>query len=287
MMLCGGRAACVALVGLVWSVAGGGRAPCTECPHYVDKKVFDTVRFLFIAGLEGTGHHSMSSIFAECIRQRRVCRHDRELGQLLHGNRSYPTGIFVYGRQAGTDLMALRKRFFTRLRTLRDAPRDRGKAILYLLNVNAKGATIPDAGMMSYPNFGEPNKVLHHPDMQTLAMMSEEAGADLRILAVQRDARDTLVSTAVHRLGEFPPWPEEAAVLANSAAALASELELVTGSQKGDSPFEGFVISGVSRCTNSERCHSYRVGQRDHLSSSSRRGDPFLDIVHRETQTLK
>ena len=106
--------------------------------------------------------------------------------------------------------------------TPRDAPRDRGKAILYLLNVNAKGATIPDAGMMSYPNFGEPNKVLHHPDMQTLAMMSEEAGADLRILAVQRDARDTLVSTAVHRLGEFPPWPEEAAVLGAQLLRFAS-----------------------------------------------------------------
>ena len=42
-----------------------------------------------------------------------------------------------------------------------------------------------------------------------------------------RGARETLVSTSVHRLGEFPPWPEEAAVLGNSAAALAAELALV------------------------------------------------------------
>ncbi|KAH8065744.1 protein serine/threonine phosphatase [Aureococcus anophagefferens] len=199
--------------------------PCTTCPHYVKKTVDAPARFLFIAGLEGSGHHSLSNMFAMCVRRRVLCRHDRELGQLLHGNRSHPTGIFVYGRQAAADIAALRKRFFARLQHLRDA---RGTAARRaLLNVNADGATIPDAGMMSYPNFGPPDKMLHHPDMQTLATMAEAAGADLRVLVVLRGARETLVSTSVHRLGEFPPWPEEAAVLGNSAAALASELALV------------------------------------------------------------
>jgi len=81
--------------------------------------------------------------------------------------------------------------------------------------------------LRSYPNFGGPSKPLHHPDMQTLAMLAEQARVDLRILVVSRDARDTLVSTSVHRLGEFPPWHEEAAVLGNAAAALAAELALV------------------------------------------------------------
>ena len=31
---------------------------------------------------------------------------------------------------------------------------------------------------------------------------------------------------------------------------------------------EAPMISRVSRCPNSERCHSYRMGRRDHLSSS-------------------
>ena len=172
--------------------------PCTTCPHYVKKTVDAPARFLFIAGLEGSGHHSLSNMFAMCVRRRVLCRHDRELGQLLHGNRSHPTGIFVYGRQAAADIAALRKRFFARLQHLRDAPRDRGAPVLYLLNVNADGATIPDAGMMSYPNFGPPDKVLHHPDMQTLATMAEAAGADLRVLVVLRGARETLVSTSVH-----------------------------------------------------------------------------------------
>ena len=66
----------------------------------------------------------------------------RELGTLLHGNRSDPTGIFVYGRQPKAAVMELRKRFFGRLRQLRDAPRDRGRPVLYLLNVNARGATL-------------------------------------------------------------------------------------------------------------------------------------------------
>ena len=79
--------------------------PCTTCPHYVKKTVDAPARFLFIAGLEGSGHHSLSNMFAMCVRRRVLCRHDRELGQLLHGNRSHPTGIFVYGRQAAAALV--------------------------------------------------------------------------------------------------------------------------------------------------------------------------------------
>ena len=49
-------------------------------------------------------------------------------------------------------------------------------------------------------------------------------------------------------------------------------IALSAGWQKGH-VFSSFVIDGVSRCSASERCHSYRVGQRAHLLSSSRRVD--------------
>ena len=43
---------------------------------------------------------------------------------------------------------------------------------------------------------------------------------------------------------------------------------------------EAPVISGVSRCPTSENSHS-EFWTSDHLSRSSRRVDPFLDIFHR------
>ena len=44
---------------------------------------------------------------------------------------------------------------------------------------------------------------------------------------MRRAARAILVSTSVRRRGEFPAWHEEAAILGNSAAVLATELSLV------------------------------------------------------------
>ncbi|KAH8091870.1 protein serine/threonine phosphatase [Aureococcus anophagefferens] len=213
--------------------------PCTTCPHYVKKTVDAPARFLFIAGLEGSGHHSLSNMFAMCVRRRVLCRHDRELGQLLHGNRSHPTGIFVYGRQAAADIAALRKRFFARLQHLRDAPRDRGAPVLYLLNVNADGATIPDAGMMSYPNFGPPDKVLHHPDMQALAAMARRA--DLRVLVVLRGARETLDDAPPS--SDAPATTSDAPVAEHSATVEVAEN--VDAAASADAPAEAAPAAAV------------------------------------------
>ena len=47
------------------------------------------------------------------------------------------------------------------------------------------------------------------------------------------------------------------------------------------------MISRVSRCPTSETSHSYLLGRRAHLSSSSRRVDPFLDVFHRSTSQVE
>lgn len=54
-------------------------------------------------------------------------------------------------------------------------------------------------GMMSYPNFGGSLKPVRHPDVALLATLAEDAGVDLRVVAIIRDPVKVMVSTTVNR----------------------------------------------------------------------------------------
>ena len=78
---------------------------------------------------------------------------------------------------------------------------------------------------MSYPTMGGARKQLQHPDMHILARLAEEAGIDLRIILLTRDANDIAVSTTQHR--EFGSFNDQIEILTDNAAALTSQIHLI------------------------------------------------------------
>ena len=82
--------------------------------------------------------------------------------------------------------------------------------------------------MMSYPNFGGNDKSIHHPDVRFIAKIAEQAGVDLRILVLQRHAKQILVSTTIHR--HFGKLNHQAHVLADNAMVLHGQLSALDGS---------------------------------------------------------
>jgi len=90
---------------------------------------------------------------------------------------------------------------------------------LYLLGLGFSDGV----GMLSYPNFGGPNKALNHPDVFLLAAMAERVGIDFRVLVLQRNANEILKSTIKRGFG----GPEESRILLDNAAALYAQLRLL------------------------------------------------------------
>eukprot|EP00613_Pedinella_sp_CCMP2098_P027777 CAMPEP_0171703646 /NCGR_PEP_ID=MMETSP0991-20121206/12240_1 /TAXON_ID=483369 /ORGANISM="non described non described, Strain CCMP2098" /LENGTH=407 /DNA_ID=CAMNT_0012293069 /DNA_START=423 /DNA_END=1646 /DNA_ORIENTATION=+ len=85
-------------------------------------------------------------------------------------------------------------------------------------------------GMLSFPNWWEPEKSLKHPNLRLLASAAEAGGADLRVVVLLRNSRDVLKSTAVKRVesGGFSlPMGREAAILADNTAVLMAQLSLL------------------------------------------------------------
>jgi hypothetical protein len=85
-----------------------------------------------------------------------------------------------------------------------------------------KASLVPEEsryGMMSFPNWWEPEKTLKHPNLRLLSEASEAAQADLRVVVLLRNSKDVLHSTAVKRAsaGGFSlPLGREAAILADN-----------------------------------------------------------------------
>ena len=140
------------------------------------------VRFVFVAGLEGSGHHAIHSIYSQCVSLGGPCAVNEEIMSYLYSGYSEPEGVFVYGgatNQSSSELRTLRKKFVTEI--TKEAASHANPTVIFL---NA-GEQLPRTGMMSYPNFGGDEKSLHHPDVRELALLCEEAGVDLRILVLQ------------------------------------------------------------------------------------------------------
>ena len=113
--------------------------------------------FLFVAGLEGTGHHALGKLLGACAPE--LCIEDRELSTLLWTGGSDPVTIFFrndgVGRaRVGNDtqeaLDSRRDRFVARLRVVKAARA--GK--LVVLNTVVLDTAHGQRGEMSYPNFG-------------------------------------------------------------------------------------------------------------------------------------
>ena len=157
------------------------------------KKISDAnVRFIFVMGVEGSGHHVWQQWFRSCSdsgtsegkRAQVLCVEDATLSSLLFANGTSPTSLFFGGRHS-----LLASAFAHRLRTVRERLRASRKPTLVFLNC---GTEHNGVGMVSYPNFG--THVSLQPDVRILSGLSEEAGVDLRVVVLLRPPACTVRS---------------------------------------------------------------------------------------------
>lgn len=189
-------------------------------PSYVKKTHFkDGVRFLFIAGLEGSGHHAWQDLFWACWKEDNACHVPQALQKTLYKNSTW--GLF----NPITPLRTVHKREWMALRDqakkeMQKEEQRVGPQMLSVLNV---AEYIRDVGEMSYPNFIHgPERSLRRPDVTLLANIAEEAGADLRILVLRRDAPGIYHSTVTHR--HFMPGLPQVMMLIDNAHSLFGQL---------------------------------------------------------------
>ena len=84
----------------------------------------------------------------------------------------------------------------------------------------------PNQGMLSYPDSMSLNRALNHPDVFTMSMLAEISNLDLRILVIQRDAKDILRSTSKKMTSRFGGNVEPETLIAN-AEALYTQLKML------------------------------------------------------------
>ena len=192
--------------------------------------VSNVTRFVFVAGLEGSGHHAWRDAFAGCAHgdiSLSPCQFACGLATLLSGGSDEAqrgnlssAGLF-HQPSNSSRAAALRLAVTQELRRLASP----SAAALYLLNLGqTPGAQV---GMMSYPNWGAGRQRGEVPDLVELSALAEAAGADLRVLLLTRPAAEVLASTSEHR--RFATPARQAAVLTAAADALDAQLRRIDG----------------------------------------------------------
>ena len=146
----------------------------------------------------------------------RSCSPDRDLTLNLMHEDGKKGGLF-YAEAAGISRQVIPS-ILNRMEFLAK----KNKSHLYFLGLGK----IAHAGMLSYPNFGGPNKDLNHPDAYSLAMLAELQGLDFRVLVLQRDPRDIIASVKRRNFG----GSSEIRILTQSADALYTQLALISPS---------------------------------------------------------
>ena len=170
----------------------------------------DATRLLFLAGLEGTGHHAWQAMMHPCINTT-ACIVDHKLNLMLMDEAfKYVRGMFA----ANDYHLIVRdsKYVIDHMRELAAS----SNTTLRLIGLDATVHT----GQLSYPSFNSDFKTLDRPDVLWLAMLAELAGLDLRVVVLQRDAGEILSSTTRRRFS----LPK---VLIDNAAALYQQLSML------------------------------------------------------------
>ena len=193
--------------------------------------------FVFVAGLEGTGHHWYKALYVECGEAR--------CAPSLVGPLAWQRAAAVFTNEMAADAPA------AELAAEAAAREASGTATLYCLNslghkhservkeaiaaLEKKGAPVPwnnkPPGMGSYPNTGGADKALHMPSMAFLAEALSAAGAretsQLRIVVSTRDPAAIAKSVCDNRhfAKAAGGCATEIAMLVLGAAAVAAQLD--------------------------------------------------------------
>jgi len=201
--------------------------------NYLQKRIFnDKIRFIFIAGLEGSGHHALREMFEACHTQG-LCITSAQLMRALSNGREHPIGISVYPKDTNTtEINQRRNNFISILKQMATKFSDTSNDTLIILNTMIPHKTEMDGithsggiGMQSYPNFNGKQKIYNHPSIQDIARAAENAKVDLRILVLARPSKAILRSTTKNR--HIATESTETLILAHNAAILSAQLQLI------------------------------------------------------------
>ena len=206
-------------------------------------------RLLFVAGLEGSGHELLARVMHSCgnaTRSSALCEKDIIMSSLLLDLK----GREISGLYATDDsVMVIRLVNSIEGRLRRMNASFASEPVRHHLIFLGLGASVNrgTASMLTYPvgpvGIGAGcDKTLSHPDVFLLALLCERAGIDLRILVLQRSAKEILshvsaqISQAMQTGATGHSFSHGAGLmtlmqwqrgLVSSAAQLASQLSLL------------------------------------------------------------
>eukprot|EP00924_Labyrinthula_sp_SR-Ha-C_P015558 maker-scaffold_4-snap-gene-3.5-mRNA-1 protein AED:0.01 eAED:0.01 QI:25/0.5/0.33/1/1/1/3/0/597 len=206
-------------------------------------------KFIFFAGLEGTGHHLWQDVIMKILstrvesKTRTNLSFDCELNSLLYEPNSLCWGA---KKQSPSDAIFCSTATQTFNQTLekiqkRVAQLDKNK--IYLLNLVHKdvlnqiwygahetnSTTLPGCGSIaSFPCFPGSDKTLNKPDLLLLNEVFTSAKADFEIILLQRNSNDLVISDVIHRrFNNKHPKTYEEKVLTLNAGSLLSEIYIL------------------------------------------------------------
>ncbi|CAN0098919.1 unnamed protein product [Ectocarpus sp. 6 AP-2014] len=145
--------------------------------------VSDVFRLVFVAGLEGTGHHYW--------RDTTRC--------LFEGNRHLPRRDIPRNdamKYFATVTMGGEAETFTT--TGHKAKENMRKLAEWAATLSSPGS-LQFLPIISYPANGGPLKVMQYADLRIIAEHAESEGVDLRVLYLRRSAQGMVIANTVHR----------------------------------------------------------------------------------------
>lgn len=153
-------------------------------------------RVLFIAGLEGTGHHAWEFAIYFCT-SRKVCIVEKELTEaMMHIEPSKWMLYGLFGNEGAHEDAKHLAFIYNRMRTIGEGRA--GECALRIIGIGL----VRSSGMLSYPNYDVLNKALARPDIITMAAIAESARVDFRVLVLQREPASIMASVERRMFGK-------------------------------------------------------------------------------------
>jgi len=256
--------------------------------RFVTKKaVSDKYRLLFVAGLEGTGHHALNAMFAVCVETpspENPCVSENELSAALMNVQGNKGLFFAEDALNSANHISLIEAKMANLsmgiQYPPPVPPHKTNESTYFIRNDDKRLFLlgmgfaQNVGMLSYPNLGGVNKAINHPDLFLLAYLAEKNGLDFRVLVLQRDAKEILASTLKRGFG----GAQEPRILLDNAASLFAQLRLLDHKFYRCLPYK--TLGALSDDKAQVHTHPSSNGADDATHSAVKERQALIDFMH-------
>jgi len=208
----------------------------------VKRKESNVTRMVFVAGLEGTGHHALRAFFDVCEKTGTVvkeknpmlpafkfpCEGEEKISQdfMLFDHKHHRMGGLWGTSNAHAGASGMFQGLVTSVHMRMVNLAKLTSPHLSILGLSfGNGVENNPSGMHSYPNYDGKDKPLDIPDVTMLAGLAESAGLDLRILVLQRKDVTNMLQSYARRFDL--PVAKEALVMLNAMSSMYAQLQLI------------------------------------------------------------